>query len=428
MVVQAEATPLLAAAGGDVFVVEDPAGNPELFSLAEPFVAASEAAPLTAALVAEVTVKETAGAATLFRFAAPGETGQRTNQVLLTLPRGENSPQETGGDKAPLPDQARLSPEGTLVPAPPRHRDSLLAQLQQIISNSSETGQVRISVSRQAADNVDAAFGRFPPGQGLATLLPPEQPGGPASDKPGQQLAGLRLNLHQQYYEARLAQQQPPGGDSNEQQQQPPGGEAGRQAAATLSAAATASPAAGDPGGPFNQLLAAGGMAPQPLQPTGEQARAMPLIPGTIDHDQEVLRQVLERFHLARGPRGPLDTRINIRLHPAELGALRIDLTVSEGSIRANVVAQSQQVQEIIERNLARLKSLLEGQGFTVDRLVVTTESETVADFNFFDNRPFQQQTAATPPGKAAQAAAGMVGFDQLVAASGEQAGVNVKI
>jgi len=76
---------------------------------------------------------------------------------------------------------------------------------------------------------------------------------------------------------------------------------------------------------------------------------------------------------------------MHIKLHPAELGELKIDLTVKEGSIRANVVAQSQHVQEIIEKNLAKLKAVLEEQGFSVDEILVTSQSDSVGDFNLFD-------------------------------------------
>ncbi len=362
-----------------------------------------------------VTIQNSPGAATLFRFTAP-EEGGRSNLILITPP--QHSPQGKGADNGPLPEEARPFREPFVATAP-SHRDSLLARLQQIIENSSESGQVTVSISQIAADTSEK-FSRTSLGQSLGLGVAVLDPGTATADKPGQHLTSLRLNVHQQYYEARFGQQQQQSGDPGEQQQN---GEAARQAAAGLSTV-TPTTTGTDQGGPFNQLLV-GGQEMQPLQSTGEQARVMPLPTGTFDHDQEVMRQVMERFHLARGP---LDTRINIRLHPAELGALKIDLTVHDGTIRANVVAQSQQVQEIIERNLARLKSLLEDQGFTVDKLVVSAESETATDFNFFDSRSFHHQAAESLPGKPPSRVEATAGFEQLVSAEIERNGVNVKI
>jgi flagellar hook-length control protein FliK len=55
-----------------------------------------------------------------------------------------------------------------------------------------------------------------------------------------------------------------------------------------------------------------------------------------------------------------------MKLHPAELGDLKIDVQLKDGSINANILAQSQQVQEILEKNMPRLKALMEEQGLVV--------------------------------------------------------------
>ena len=87
--------------------------------------------------------------------------------------------------------------------------------------------------------------------------------------------------------------------------------------------------------------------------------------------EHEVLNQVLQRFHLTNRDQS---TRINLKLHPAELGELQIHLSIKEGTIKASVVAQSQHVQEILEKNMAKLKTVLEQQGFVVEDIIVSAQ------------------------------------------------------
>jgi flagellar hook-length control protein FliK len=106
--------------------------------------------------------------------------------------------------------------------------------------------------------------------------------------------------------------------------------------------------------------------------------------------DHEVIQQLVERFQINRRQ---MDSKIQLRLHPVELGKMEIDITVKEGSIRANVVAQSQHVQEIVERNIAKLKTVLEKQGFSVEEITVTSESDSVDNFDLFDQQLPNQAT-----------------------------------
>lgn len=125
-----------------------------------------------------------------------------------------------------------------------------------------------------------------------------------------------------------------------------------------------------------------------------DTTRTTVLPSGTLVHDQEVIQQLVERFQINRRT---MDSKIQMKLHPAELGEMEIDLTVKEGSIRANVVAQSQHVQEILERNLNRLKSVLEQQGFNIEEISITTESEMVGEFDLFDQQlPNREQNSFT--------------------------------
>lgn len=124
-----------------------------------------------------------------------------------------------------------------------------------------------------------------------------------------------------------------------------------------------------------------------PTQNTGQSQQISPegkvytLPTGTMVAEQEVLNQVLQRFHLTNRDH---NTRINLKLYPAELGELKIHLSIKEGSIKASVVAQSQHVQEILEKNMPKLKTVLEQQGFVVEDIIVSAQAENVANFDQF--------------------------------------------
>ncbi len=142
--------------------------------------------------------------------------------------------------------------------------------------------------------------------------------------------------------------------------------------------------------------------------------------------EEEIIQQMSHKLQISSRN---MDSRINLRLHPAELGSLKIDLTVKEGSIRANVVAQSQHTTEILEKNMAKLKTVLENQGFTVDEISITTESESVSDFNLFDRQLFSHNDYTPTAAKERREEEAVFTLaDNIFAAPTISTGVNVKI
>ncbi len=125
--------------------------------------------------------------------------------------------------------------------------------------------------------------------------------------------------------------------------------------------------------------------------PQNSLTPAAPSVPMTQSphvFEESVVNQVMDRFHFHTRNQ---ETLLNIKLHPAELGELKIELSMKEGSIRAHVVAQSGQVQQILEKNMDRLKGMLEGQGFTIEELLVSAKSENVGDFDLLHDQNQQQ-------------------------------------
>ena len=66
--------------------------------------------------------------------------------------------------------------------------------------------------------------------------------------------------------------------------------------------------------------------------------------------------------------------RMVLRLQPAELGSLKLELMVEGDRVKANLHAQTMQVQEVIERNLPQLRNALAEQGLKIDQFQVNVE------------------------------------------------------
>jgi len=95
--------------------------------------------------------------------------------------------------------------------------------------------------------------------------------------------------------------------------------------------------------------------------PSGQQ------LPETLVVDQVV-------SHLAAGNNGET-SRMLLRLNPAELGTLRIELTMEGDKLRAQLHAQTQQVQEVLDRHLPQLRDALQMQGLKIDSFRVDVQA-----------------------------------------------------
>ncbi len=103
----------------------------------------------------------------------------------------------------------------------------------------------------------------------------------------------------------------------------------------------------------------------------------------TVVQEQDVMNQVVQRFNV--NPR--LQTsKMTIQLHPAELGEIKVDVVVKGDGIRANIVAQSQKAQEIIDKHIVKLRQVLEGQGFNIEDLTVTQNDDSQQNSQAFQD------------------------------------------
>ena len=85
--------------------------------------------------------------------------------------------------------------------------------------------------------------------------------------------------------------------------------------------------------------------------------------------------------------------RMVLRLNPAELGSLKLDVVVDGDEVRANIHAQSQQVQEVIERHLPQLRNALAEQGLKIEQFRVDIDKQqSEGGFESFAEQQQQQQ------------------------------------
>ena len=120
----------------------------------------------------------------------------------------------------------------------------------------------------------------------------------------------------------------------------------------------------------FGQQLSTSSVTSPP--PTSIEGKLAPGVHLPVP-EKEILNNLIQRFSV--NPR--LQTsKLTMRLHPVELGALKIDILVKGDSIKTNIVAQSQQVLETLEKQMPRLRAVLQEQGFTVDSFVISLDSD----------------------------------------------------
>lgn len=121
------------------------------------------------------------------------------------------------------------------------------------------------------------------------------------------------------------------------------------------------------------------------------QGQTVNILPsGNIVYDDKVINQINDQFKI-NGTE--TQQKINIRLNPVELGELKIEMTMKEDSVKVNVVTQSQQAQEILERNMPKLKAILEEKGLTIEDIMVSQETKTLSEFQLSEQDMGQNQS-----------------------------------
>ena len=296
---------------------------------------------------------------------------------LSPLPPSEMSATPLKIDITAAITQGKQNPNSPQV----RQNHDLIQQLQQIINNGNESGTVSIQgsikgYSLQHYSRVESHT------VGMVSNQILDQ--GKFTEKSDTKIPTLRQDMLAQYFDAKMNTREL--GDSgtnaksSDQQnsannQQP---STALQPNASLSTEQTSS---------FQHISTL--MQNMQASQTQNSIRPITLPSGIVINEADVMHQVIERFQINTRAR---DTKISLKLYPQELGELKIDLTMREGYIKANVIVHSQQAQDIIEKNLLKLRTSIENQGFSVEEITVTSESDSVPEFDLFEQHLSQQK------------------------------------
>ena len=90
----------------------------------------------------------------------------------------------------------------------------------------------------------------------------------------------------------------------------------------------------------------------------------------------KLVQRVSRAFHQLGGTGGI----VRMRLAPAELGSVRIEMRVQDRRVDARVVAESEAAGHILRDHLPELRQRLESQGMKIERIEIQTEHESLTE------------------------------------------------
>jgi hypothetical protein len=123
-------------------------------------------------------------------------------------------------------------------------------------------------------------------------------------------------------------------------------------------------------------------------------SNALPL--WTPSQENALINQVMQNFQINSSSPA---SKLILKLHPEELGELKIDIQMKDGAIKANIFTQTVQVQQVLEKYVPKLKYFMEQQGLTVNDIQITNTSEDVGGHDLFQ-KDFTDSHGFSQPGK----------------------------
>ncbi|MCF6186085.1 MAG: flagellar hook-length control protein FliK [Desulfobulbaceae bacterium] len=136
----------------------------------------------------------------------------------------------------------------------------------------------------------------------------------------------------------------------------------------------------------------ASGLLPQGQ--TNSTSLMLKLPSGTEVPHSQIINQVIDRFTLNR----TLESgNITLKLHPAELGELRMEIRVEQDNIKAHITTQNPLVQDILDRHLPRLREALEQQGLNLEQMTVTVGTDDGSNSQLFQEHFGSRQSGRSP-------------------------------
>lgn len=401
-------------------------------------------------------------AETLFAKQVSGSTKTQSNslqpQALTVSGTGEEKSATLFTQESPFP----VNPPGTenALTSTAKAETLLLQQIQQILDQGKNNGSINITGSNSSLTDTKNTINNL---QNLSNPLLAESQNGEIQSKQvgtvisaaelqngeiqsrqvgialttteettiatqkSAKLEGAHQDVNEQFFNAKLGDSKTSnGGNFQQNNSEQKGTEQQNKsdlqtAAGQLSGSSISDSKPGESG--FSQQLNMSSSTT--TQSTGVEGKLAPgatlLVP-----EKEMVDNLIQRFNV--NPR--LQTsKLTMQLHPAELGALKIDLLVKGDSIKANIVAQSQQVLETLEKQMPRLRTVLQDQGFTVDSFEISMEGDGGKQKELFQEHFSSQQQEFSSNGSPSQKSES---FDALLDSQNETdedtSGVNLTV
>lgn len=108
------------------------------------------------------------------------------------------------------------------------------------------------------------------------------------------------------------------------------------------------------------------------LQAASIEPGSIRLASGEFLSENQIVDQVLERISVERAGN---QSRIIVKMNPEELGEVKLALTMEKDQLRAQLLTQNNQVQEILEKHLPKLHEALSQQGVKLEDIQVGVDS-----------------------------------------------------
>lgn len=125
------------------------------------------------------------------------------------------------------------------------------------------------------------------------------------------------------------------------------------------------------PAPPLQSPLIAG-TAAAPQAPTSSATSAASAQQSPASSGDNVLDQVVLGLHAKFDAQ---NGKAEIRLDPPNLGTLRVSIALNKGTLTAQFETSTDSVRDLLSNHIDKLRSALESQGITVDRLAVQTQA-----------------------------------------------------
>jgi len=141
--------------------------------------------------------------------------------------------------------------------------------------------------------------------------------------------------------------------------------------------------------------------------------------------ENQLLDQVARSINLqANGDR----SQMTLRLHPEELGELKLELVMEKGGIKAHIQAQTAQVQEVLERHMPRLREAFAQQGLQLDDVEVSLDSRQSGGRDTLFGQGNQEQSHGRRFGQGPVAPEVVVEHERQAALSGMSGGQGISL